>query len=160
MILHRLSALAASLLFAAAATAQGVTLGGIAADPGAPVEVTSDTLSVDQASGTAVFSGNVVIGQGDLRLAAAEVVVIYGEAANEIARLDASGGVTFVTPEEAAEADRAIYDIENGTMTLTGDVLLTQGDTALSADRMVIDLAAGTAQLDGRVRTILQGGAE
>ncbi|WP_242494332.1 lipopolysaccharide transport periplasmic protein LptA [Loktanella sp. IMCC34160] len=142
----------------AQAWAQGtnVTLGGLNADPTAPVEVTADSLSVDQENGTAVFSGNVVIGQGDVRISAAEVRVVYGEDTGEIARLVATGGVTFVTATEAAEAANADYDIANGQLTLTGNVLLTQGASALAAERMVVDLTNGTARMDGRVRTVFQ----
>lgn len=138
--------------------AQGtnVSLGGINVDPQAPVEVTAESLSVDQDTGTAVFSGNVVIGQGDLRISAAEVRIVYGAEAGTISRLIASGGVTFVTATEAAEAQDADYDIANGTLTLTGNVLLTQGASAIAADRMVVNLSGGTAQMDGHVRTVLQ----
>jgi lipopolysaccharide export system protein LptA len=133
--------------------------GAFETDPAAPVEVTSDTLAVDQATGAAVFSGNVTVGQGDLRLQAGEVEVRYDEATQEIARLLARGGVTLATPEEAAEAQEADYDLTSRTLTLTGEVLLTQGASAISADRMVVDLAAGTARMEGNVRTILQRAA-
>lgn len=158
MSVLRLAALAVALLFSTQAGAQGtnVTLGGVNADPTAPVEVTADSLSVDQDSGTAIFSGNVVIGQGDVRISAAEVRVVYGEDTGEIARLVATGGVTFVTATEAAEAAEADYDIANGQLILTGNVLLTQGASALAAERMVVDLTNGTARMDGRVRTVFQ----
>jgi lipopolysaccharide export system protein LptA len=151
------AALLAFLSFPAAATAQGVQLGGaFAADPSAPVEVTSDNLSVDQATGAATFTGNVTIGQGDLRVQAGEVEVRYDEATGGIARLLATGGVTLATPEEAAEAQAADYDLGSGTLTMTGEVLLTQGPSAISGDRLVVDLNAGTARMEGNVRTILQ----
>jgi lipopolysaccharide export system protein LptA len=135
-----------------------VNLGGIAVDTTAAVEVTADSLSVDQASGKAVFVGNVLIVQGDLRLTAAQVEVVYGTDASQISRLIASGGVTFVTADEAAEAQDANYDIATGFLVLTGDVLLTQGPSAISAGQMTINVSDGTATMDGRVRTILQQG--
>lgn len=140
------------------ASAQGasVALGGIDADPTAPVEITADSLSVDQSNGRAVFSGNVKIGQAELRLSADRVEVIYSDASGSISRLLASGGVTFVTATEAAEAQSAVYDIAGGTLLLTGDVLLTQGRTALSSQNMSIDLAAGTAELTGGVRSVIE----
>ncbi len=151
------AALLALLSLPAAASAQGVQLGGaFAADPSAPVEVTSDSLSVDQAKGAAVFTGNVTIGQGDLRVQAGEVEVRYDEATGGIARLLATGGVTLATPEEAAEAQAADYDLGSGTLTMTGEVLLTQGPSAISGDRLVVDLETGTARMEGNVRTILQ----
>lgn len=163
-LLRRLApalALAAGLAAAGAAAAQTqVPFGGLTHDSAAPVEVSADQLNVNQADGSATFSGNVVVGQGALRLSAGEVRVEYatGQGRNRIARLHASGGVTLATPTEAAEAREARYDIDGGQVVLTGDVLVTQGQNALSGDRMVIDLAAGTGRIEGRVRTILQPG--
>lgn len=136
---------------------QEVALGTFAADPTLPVEIESETLSVDQATGAARFEGGVVIGQGDLRLGAGAVEVRTDAGTGDIVRLLASGGVTMATPTEAAEAEAADYDLAGQTLTLTGDVLLTQGGSAIAADRMVLDLAAGTARMEGGVRTVLQG---
>ncbi|MBS1302510.1 lipopolysaccharide transport periplasmic protein LptA [Loktanella sp. SALINAS62] len=146
------------LLCGPLAAQTNINLGGIDADPNAPVEVTADNLDVDQNAGTAVFSGNVTIGQGDLRLSAPQVNVTYGADSGDITRMQASGGVTFVTATEAAEAQSADYDLAAGTLTLTGDVLLTQGASALSSQSMVVDLETGTAQMSGRVSTVFQQG--
>ena len=142
------------LIGTSAVSQADISLGGLSADPEAPVEISADALTVDQDTRSAVFAGNVVIGQGDLRIAAGRVEVIYSDETGEIARLNASGGVTFVTPTEAAEAESAVYDLAGGLLTLTGSVLLTQGASALSADRMTVNLTDGTARMDGRVRTV------
>lgn len=156
-MLHRLFALAALLILPFAGMAQtNIALGGLNADPSAPVEITADALSVDQDSGQATFEGNVVIGQGELRVAAGTVRVVYDAETGDIARLLASGGVTFVTATEAAEAASADYDLSAGILRLTGDVLLTQGASALSADSMEVNLATGAARMEGRVRTVFQ----
>ena len=84
--------------------------------------------------------------------------MLYGSDTSQIARLVASGGVTFVTAEEAAEAQDADYDTTTGLLVLRGDVLLTQGPSAISAGEMIINLTDGTATMEGRVRTILQQG--
>lgn len=148
--------LACGLATSAMAQGTNVTLGGIRPDPGAPIEITADNLAVDQQAGTAVFEGNVVIGQGDLRLSAGRVSVVYGAEQGSISRLEATGGVTFVTDEAAAEAARASYDIDGERLTLTGDVLLTQGASALAANSMTINLTTGAARMEGRVRTVFQ----
>ena len=159
-MLKLLKLIAATILIASPAIAQtNINLGGVRADTSAPVEVTADSLNVDQDTGTAIFDGNVLIGQGALRLSAGKVEVIYNEATGDISRLNASGGVTFVTADEAAEAASAIYDLVAGTLTLTGDVLLTQGPSAISAATMTINLETGSAQMSGRVRTVLQQGS-
>ncbi|MDO7556650.1 MAG: lipopolysaccharide transport periplasmic protein LptA [Loktanella sp.] len=146
-----------ALLLGTASNAQtNIDLGGISADPKAPIEVSADNLSVDQDSGTAVFSGNVVIGQGDLRLSAGSVRVVYSDSTGDIAQLLATDGVTLVTDSEAAEAATADYNLTTGILTLSGSVLLTQGASALSAEQMTIDLNSGRAQMSGRVRTVFQ----
>jgi len=142
--------------------AQGaqVAFGSIKADPKAPVEVTADTLDVDQSNGTAEFLGNVVVGQGEMRLTAPRLLVIYKTEGKGIERLEATGGVTLVSGEDAAEAERADYTIDSGVVVMTGNVLLTQGDNALTSQQMTVNLTTGTAQMTGRVKTILNPGGD
>lgn len=147
----------ALLLAAAPATAQNIAFGGVKADTSAQVEVAADSLSVNQSDGSAVFTGNVVIGQGDMRLSAETVTVEYAEGGqNRIRSLHATGSVTLVSGADAAEAREAVYDVESGNVTLIGDVVMTQGRNALTGDKMVVNLVSGTAQVDGRVRSVLQ----
>lgn len=148
------------LTAAGPALAQGVAFGGMRADIAAPVEVSADNLTVDQADGSALFTGNVVIGQGEMRLSADEVTVEYAaEGQERIRSLTAVGNVTLVSGEDAAEAGQAVYDVDAGSVVLTGDVLLTQGRNVLSGDRVTVDLASGSAQVQGRVRSVLQPGS-
>lgn len=154
-----LAATFAALLLAVPAGAQTVAFGGVKADTSAPVEVSADSLSVDQSSGSATFSGNVVIGQGQMRLSADKVAVEYGDAGkSRIRRLHATGHVTLVSGPDAAEAAEAVYEVDTGTVTLTGNVMLAQGQNVLSGNSMVVNLKSGSASVEGRVRSILQPG--
>lgn len=145
----------------APASAQDVAFPGLRTDTSAQVEVTADSLSVNQAAGTAVFTGNVLIVQGPMRLQAQTVEVEYGAAdRSKISKLHASGGVTLVSESDAAEAKEAVYEVGAGAVELTGDVLLTQGQNVLSGQHMTIDLKTGTGRMDGRVRSVLQPGAK
>lgn len=151
--------LTALILAATPAVAQNVSFGGMRADTKAPVEVAADNLSVNQADGSAVFTGNVVIGQGEMRLSADTVTVIYAAGGqSRIRSLEAKGNVTLVSGPDAAEAQAATYDVESGNVTLTGDVVLTQGQNVLTGDKMLVNLGSGTAQVQGRVRSVLQPG--
>ncbi|WP_420557459.1 lipopolysaccharide transport periplasmic protein LptA [Roseovarius sp.] len=140
------------------AAAQGaqVAFGNTAQDSSLPVEVTADNLDVNQQDGTAVFTGNVLIGQGEMRLSAPRVLVVYKNDQSGIQELQATGGVTLVSGEDAAEASRADYNVDTGLIEMEGDVLLVQGINALSGDKMFVDTRAGTARVTGRVKTILQ----
>jgi lipopolysaccharide export system protein LptA len=148
-----------SIALAMPVVAQQIAFGGIKADTTQPVEVAADQLKVDQQTGQATFSGNVVIGQGDMRLSAGVVRVEYSkDGKNKIERLFATGGVTLVAGADAAEAAEAVYSIDSGTVVMTGSVLLTQGANALSGEKLTVDLKTGSGQMDGRVKTILQPG--
>ena len=143
--------------------AQGaqVAFGEMQRDRDRPVEVTSDALSVNQSDNSAVFTGSVVIAQGGMRLSAPRVRVVYLDDRSGIRALEATGGVTLVSGEDAAEAARAEYSVTSGIIELRGDVLLVQGDTAITGDSVRVDTAAGTARVSGGVKTVLQpGGAE
>lgn len=149
------------------AFAQGaqVAFGGLKHDSSLPVEVSADSLEVNQTDGTAVFIGNVVIGQGDMRITAARVDVEYAAqdtgSAGRISTMRASGGVAVVTGADAAQGNEALYTIDTGSIVMTGDVVLTQGENALSGQRLVVNLEDGTGVMEGRVKTIFQtGGSE
>ena len=146
-----------TLVLAGPIFAQGASFafGGLAQERDLPVEISSDQLAVDQNSGLAVFTGNVLIIQGEMRLSAPRVEVVYGGNAAGISQLQATGGVTLVSGPDAAEAQNADYDIDMGTVLMTGDVLVTQGQNVFSSERMELDLEAGTAALMGRVRTTI-----
>lgn len=155
MALFRFLAIGALALLPVMAMAQQTAFGSGNVDSDAPVEVESDELKVNEADGTAEFIGNVVIVQGDMRLAAPRVLVIYDTAGERISQMQATGGVTLVSGDDAAEAERADYDIDSGQVVMQGDVLVVQGESTLSGQRMVVNLESGDAQMEGRVRTIL-----
>src|SRR6056297_1707568 len=146
----------AMICLASAAFAQGaeVAFGTIEQDTSLPVEVSADALSVSQNDGSALFTGNVVIGQGEMRLSAPRVLVFYTQDQSGVERLEATGGVTLVQGDQAAEADRANYEVNRGTIRMMGSVLLTQGANTLVSESMDVDLEDGTAQMNGRVRTV------
>lgn len=148
-------ALAFGALTAAAQEAQ-VAFGSPNADPTLPVEVTSETLNVNQEDGSAEFLGNVIVIQGEMRLTAERVLVIYNEEQSAIERMEATENVVLVSPPDAAEGDWAEYTIESGVIEMKGNVLLTQGPSVISGDEMVANLTTGLATMSGRVKTILQ----
>jgi len=157
-VFARLAAATALAGLAGSALAQGapVAFGQMQDDRTLPVEVTAEELSVDQGDNSAVFTGSVVIAQGATRLSAPRVRVVYLDDRSGIRSLEATGGVTLVSGDDAAEAARADYDITTGQIDLRGDVLLVRGRNAITGDTVIVDLGAGTARVSGQVKTVLQ----
>lgn len=123
------------------------------------LEITSETLEVDQETGVSTFSGDVVVSQGDMRLTAQSLRIEYGSTGEDsrqrIDRLVADGGVTMVTEAEAVEARSAIYSLTDQTLEMIGDVVLVQGANILAGERFFADLRTGTGRMSGRVRTLI-----
>jgi lipopolysaccharide export system protein LptA len=136
-----------------------VAFAGLKTDVSQPVQVDADQLSVNQKDGTATFSGNVVVVQGDMRLQAGEVTIVYSTDNRSIETLHAEGGVTLAAGTDAATAQTADYRPDTGDLILIGDVVLTQGAVALSGQKLTLSLTSGTGTMSGRVTTIFTPGS-
>ncbi len=120
-----------------------------------PVEVTSESLTVKDGENMAVFTGNVVIGRGEMRLNAPRVEVTYLEDQSGIKHVLATGGVTLVSGEDAAEGKEATYEPDSGVIVIRGNVLMTRGENAVTGDMVTVNTKTGTADVTGNVKTIL-----
>lgn len=158
----RMAVLAAAF-HAGAAAAQSTEnpFGGFKHDSAAPIEITADALEVRESEGRAIFTGEVIAGQGDLRLTAETLSVWYareGEGGGgDIDRLRADGGVFMSSGEESARGEWAEYLVSVGKVTMGGGVVLSQGPNAVSGERLTIDLNTGQGRIEGgRVRSVFQ----
>lgn len=160
MVRPRRFALLLSAFLPLAAWAQDaqVAFGGLRQDTTLPVEVKAESLTVNQTDGSATFTGNVLVGQGEMRLAAQTVRVEYAADGKSIAKLHATGGVTLASPTDAAKSNEAVYAVDAGTVLMTGNVLLTQGASAIAGQKLLIDLKAGTGRMEGGVSTVFSPG--
>lgn len=145
--------LALLLALAGPASAQQIQFKSLQQDNSLPVNVASDSLSVDQSTGIAVFDGNVVVTQGAMTIKSASARVENKADGNGIEKLFFTGRVTFSSDTEAAEANEAVYTVDKGEVVMTGDVLLTQGSTTIAGQTLVYDLKNGTGTMQGRVQT-------
>lgn len=121
-------------------------------DSNAPIDFDAPTMDLDDRSGRAVLSGGVKITQANLTLTAARVTVTYtGEITGSpsASRFDAAGGVTVTRPDQTARAQYGVYDINKRTITMLGNVTLTQGSNRVSGGRLTMNLDTGRASIDG-----------
>ncbi|MAL79047.1 MAG: lipopolysaccharide transport periplasmic protein LptA [Sneathiella sp.] len=154
-----LPAIALSLVIGLpAAMAQSQPGGGF--DSNQPIEITADSLEVQQAEQIAIFEGNVQVIQGEIRMRAARLIVHYsdqkqqnqGEPAN-IRQIDAIGDVFISNPRETAQGDKGVYRVTNKQIDLTGNVVLTQGKNVLRGDSLTLNLATGQSRVEGGTGT-------
>ena len=146
-------------LFPAAALAQTAKFDGKQ-----PIEITADSLEVQQKENQATFVGNVVAIQGDVRLKSERMTVYYASAAEKkgdekqsIKKIDVEGNVFLATPEETASGARGDYDVAKEEIHLIGDVVLTRGASTLKGDNLTYNFASGHSIITGG--TVAETGA-
>lgn len=134
-----------------------------------PVKIEANVLEVRDKDKTAVFSGNVIVNQGDTQMRSKELVVHYeaggppssaktqAVASQQIRRLVANGGVIVTTKDQRATGNVGIYDARTNTMTLSGNVVLVQGPNLMRGDRLVVDLTSGLSRLDAEAKSTTPG---
>ena len=139
-----------------------------------PIDISSDTLEVQQDKQLAIFRGKVDVIQGESRLRSDELFVYYkdrnaqqsggqpqrqpaprpvagaaaGPDSSTISKIEAKGNVFVSTPKERAQGDFGIYDVDKKTITLTGNVLLTSDDSTLRCARAVMYQDTGRSTCD------------
>lgn len=139
-------------------------------DSNLPIEISADSLEVEQEEQVATFAGNVDAVQGDLVLSADRLRVHYegensgvGLAAgrgNSIRRIDAEGNVIIASPEETAEGKQGTYDVPAKLVTLEGEVVLTRGANVIRGERLELDLVSGKSRMIGAETPVADGGQD
>ena len=156
-------------------------LQGFQQNRGQPVQIEAARLEVRDKDKMATFSGNVKVVQGDTTMRCKTLVVFYEQqtkggqpaqaaaksmpaakpgpgGSSQISKLEASGGVTVVQKEQTATGDRALFDMKSNTVTLIGNVLVSQGPNVMRGEKLVVDLTTGVSRVEagkGPVRMLM-----
>lgn len=87
----------------------------------------------------------VIQGQNRLRADAINGFVTGGD----LRRVEATGNVYFVTPDQTIRGDHAVYTLAANEVVVTGDVILTQGQNVLTGGRLVYNTRTEAARMEG-----------
>ncbi|HLK24051.1 MAG TPA: LptA/OstA family protein [Caulobacteraceae bacterium] len=168
------------LLILGIAAAPGAALAQLAQGSNAPIDVSADQLVAQNHACVATWKGSVEALQGTARLRADTLSIyerpggdagqaqgsgpIQGKCGSSPQKLTADGSVYYATPQQVVKGDHAVYLADSKTITVTGDVVITQGKNVVVGDRLVIDTVTGQATMEsnakgrgapGRVRAVV-----
>jgi lipopolysaccharide export system protein LptA len=141
-----------------------------------PVSIDADKLVYYDKERKAVYSGNVVVIQGDTKMTCSVMTVFLDRspspAANPpaaapapagaedspsansgIKHLDAAGPVTVVSKTQVATGDSATYDKAENKVRLIGHVTLSDGQNVTKGDKLTYDLKTSQATIDTGSKT-------
>lgn len=151
-------------------------LQGFSQNRGQPVQIEAGRLEVRDKDRMATFSGRVKVVQGDTTMRCQKLIVFYepkqsgsGPAmpaakpgpggSSQISKLEASGGVTVTQKDQTATGKTGLFDMKTNTVTLLGDVLVSQGPNVLRGEKLTVDLTTGVSHVEagsGPVKMLIQ----
>jgi lipopolysaccharide export system protein LptA len=180
----RVVALMAALLCSSAACAASTEKPAAQGEPVAifpgtsskePISIDADKLVYYDKEHKAIYSGDVVVIQGDTKMTCSVMTVFLDHApapgSNQAAagaqqsnpapvgqsgpspgsgvkHLDATGPVTVVSKTQVATGDSASYDKAEDKVWLIGHVTLSDGQNVTKGDKLTYDLKSGQATVD------------
>lgn len=160
-IAGRIAAAAISLALAGAASGVGAqsltgTFGDPKKDAASDIMIESDVMEIEQKNNRAIFTGRVDATRGTIRLRSNKLIANYREVKSgdssktEITKLDARGNVIVTSADKKAVGDWAIMLVQEGKVTMGGNVVLTQGETVIEGEKLEMDLNTGLSKLVGK----------
>jgi lipopolysaccharide export system protein LptA len=123
-----------------------------------PIDITAERLEVDEPGGTAVFTGQVVVTRGEMTVYAEKLILYREPDAQQIERIEASGGVRVVQLDRVGTAQQASFYQQEEKLVLSGDARIQQGQNLVSGEEIVVFLKENRSLVksgeDGRVRAV------
>ena len=138
-----------------------------------PISIDADKLVYYDKEHKAVYSGNVVVIQGDTKMTCSAMTVFLDHAPTQgaaspskgataqstsgqstptadsgVKHLDATGPVTVVSKTQVATGDSGSYDKAEDKVRLIGHVTLSDGQNVTKGDKLTYDLKNGLATVD------------
>ena len=168
------AALGTGPAFAQTATGVPNAVQGFATNRNLPIQIESASLEVRDKDRVATFIDNVRLVQGDTVLECKTLVVHYegssmggatvkpasastGAGGSGIRKLEAKGGVVVTQKEQTATGNTGLFDMKSNTVTLLGNVVITQGQNVLRGDRLFVDLTSGVSRVEASPSASGQG---
>ncbi len=131
---------------------------GLSTNSKEPVEITADkTLEWRRADNQFAATGNALAAQGTASIAAQTLIADYRKtptASMEIYHLKATDNVVLTSEDSKAYGDNAVYDLDKGLATLTGQnlKLISPDQTITANDRFEYYVNEGRANAIGRAK--------
>jgi lipopolysaccharide export system protein LptA len=157
-------------------------LQGFSQNRGQPIHIDAARLEVRDKDKVATFSGDAKTGdvkvvQGDTVMRSKVLVVFYEDdsaaggapkngtktsatatpgpgGSQQIRKLEARGNVIVSQKDQTVTGDKGVFDTKANTVTMNGNVVMTQGQNVMQGEALTVDLTTGVSRLEpgkGRV---------
>lgn len=134
-------------------TLAGGVRGGMTAASSKPVkpskiDITADSLVVNNKSKTAVFSGHVIAIKGNLKIFSDILHVLYTKK-NKIKTLIATGNVHIIKGKDNITGGNAVYYEKSGIAIITQNPVAYEGKNKIAGEKITINFKTGISTVFG-----------
>lgn len=130
------------------------------ASPAAALEFESDQLKVNDRTGKAVLTGNVVARDDTGTLQSRRLIIRYAETGDTVLSYEAFGKVRIDYTDMNARSEYAYRDARADTLLLQEKAYVLRNGNEFWADRITIDLRTSEITMNGSVRGNLRSRKE
>jgi lipopolysaccharide export system protein LptA len=148
-----------------------------------PISIEADKLNYFDKEQKAVYTGNVVVIQGDSKLTCSVMTIFLAKSASQssapapvpaptpapaasatatpggtqVSHMDAAGPVTLISKTQVATGGRGAYDKEQNKVWLFDNVTLSDGGNVTKGDKLTYNLTTGEAFVEGQGQGRVRG---
>ena len=115
-----------------------------------PIYITSDWMEVDQKKNTITYKGRVVTIKSEMTMRSETLTAVYDPEMKQIKQIIADGKVNAVQGNRMATGDKAIFDDQAKTVTLTGNPVMRQGNSQITGSRIIYYIDQDRAVAEGK----------
>jgi lipopolysaccharide transport protein LptA len=112
-----------------------------------PIEITSERLTANNSSNTAIFEGSVVARQGMTTLYANWMKVIYSKK-GDVKEIESKGKVKLVQKDKIITSEKAIYLRDEGKIIFTGNPVARDSKSTIYGSKMTYVIAEGQSTVE------------
>jgi lipopolysaccharide export system protein LptA len=116
---------------------------------GGPIDIKSDSLSVDYKAKSVVFAGHVHAIQSGSELTSDTLRVLYGDNFRDVQKVFADGDVKITQGGRWATSDHAVLDQTARTVEMTGNPVVHDGPDQITGTRVLIYLDSQKSVVEG-----------
>ena len=136
------------------AEAKKKSAGGFEMNTKDPIYITADWMEVDQKKYMITYKGSVVMVQSEMTMRSEVLTAYYDPEMKRMSKIVAEGKVNTTQGDRVATGEKAVFDDQAKTVTLTGNPVMRQGNSQVSGTKVIyyMEQDRAVAEGDGKVR--------
>ena len=121
-----------------------------------PIYITADWMEADQTKNSITYKGRVVTVQNNITMRSETLTAYYDPQTKQMKQIVAEGKVNATQGDRVATGEKAVFDDQAKTVTLTGNPVMRQGNNQVSGVKVIYftEQDRSVVEGDGNTRVV------